>query len=86
MSASWKNATDRGSQGAIRRLRGWLKAARPRDRLDSALAMLVAVSLAALVALAAFVALAIDRAGYFDPPVLRPMPDLRALENFVLFR
>ena len=82
MSASWKNATDRGSQGAIRRAWGRLKAARPRDRLDSALAMLAAVSLAALVALAAFVALAIDRAGYFDPPVLRPMPDLRALENF----
>ncbi|WP_299771219.1 peptidoglycan-binding domain-containing protein [uncultured Tateyamaria sp.] len=55
--------------------------ARVRERLDLPLAAIVLIGVLALAAAGYFAAQAADRSGWFDPPVLRPLPDARILTN-----
>ena len=55
--------------------------ARLRERLDLPLAAIVLTGVLALAAVGYFAAQAADRSGWFDPPILRPLPDARILTN-----
>ena len=82
MGEAWDILRRDGAKAAKQRLRYEQRSARLFERFDGLLAAL----LVALVGLAGVIGYlgsrAEDRAGMFDPNVVRPLPDPRILENF----
>ena len=68
------NAIDKRAGQAVRD-------AKVRERFDTPLAIIAGVGALALIGIGYFTSLAFDRAGVFDPDVLRPFPDERILTN-----
>ena len=58
-----------------------LRNAKVRERLDAPFAILLGVGILVLMALGYAGSVAIDRAGLFDPDIVRPLPDARILTN-----
>lgn len=58
-----------------------IRDAKVRERLDRPFATLVAAGVLALMGSGYFLSVALDRAGAFDPEVVRPLPDDRVLTN-----
>ena len=58
-----------------------LRDAKVRERLDAPFAILLGAGLLVLMALGYAGSVAIDRAGLFDPDIVRPLPDARILTN-----
>lgn len=55
--------------------------ARPAERVDRVSLTVAALTVLLLVGIAWLIARSEDRAGQFDPPAVRPLPDARILEN-----
>jgi hypothetical protein len=55
--------------------------AKVRERFDTPFSIIAGVGVLALMGFGYFASLALDRAGVFDPDVVRPLPDARILTN-----
>lgn len=77
----FRSLRDKAAQALDKRSGQAIRDAKVRERLDRPFAILAAVGVLALMGGGYFLSVALDRAGAFDPDVVRPLPDDRVLTN-----
>lgn len=81
MKDGWQPAQTRAAADEVARRRQAVRDGRFRDRFDGAAALLLALFVLGAGLVGLYGKAAIDKEGYADPDILRPLPDERLLTN-----